>query len=66
MFFKALEQGLNLAGLLFWAAVLIPTLIALKHLMQVSSMWPIVPLVVTRSTSNNHMKLKGIQNIFLP
>ena len=30
---------------LYWAAVLIPTLIALKHLMPVSSMWPKGPLL---------------------
>ena len=28
-----------------WAAVLIPNLIALEHLMPVSSMWPVGPLV---------------------
>ena len=44
-------QGLNnnvltLQICLYWAAVLIPTLVTLKHLMPVSSMWPIGPLVL--------------------
>ena len=40
------QQGLNFANLPLWAALLIPALIALKHLMPVSSMWPIGPLVL--------------------
>ena len=34
---------------LYWAAVLIPTLVALTYLMSVSSMWPIGPLVLMKS-----------------
>ena len=39
------NKVLNLQICLYWAAVLIPILIALKHLMPVWSMWPIGPLV---------------------
>ena len=42
MFVKALT---TLQICLYWAAVLIPTLVVLKDLMPVSSMWPIGPLV---------------------
>ena len=40
-----LIAALTLQICLYWAAVLIATLIALKHLMPVSSMWPIMPLI---------------------
>ena len=42
------NKVLTLQISLYWAAVLIPTIIALKHLMPVSSMWPIRPLVIIR------------------
>ena len=44
IFFKGLGNKV-LTSQIFWAAVLVVTLIALKHLMSVSSMWPIEPLV---------------------
>ena len=40
------NEVLTLQIYFYWAAVLIPTLIALKNLMLVSSMWPMGPLVV--------------------
>ena len=39
------NEVLTLQICLYWAAVLISTLIALKHLMPVSSMWPTGPLI---------------------
>ena len=46
MFFKAFA---TLQICLYWAAVLIPILISPKHLMPVSSMWAIGPLVCVRN-----------------
>ena len=40
------KKVLALQICLYWAAVPVPTLIALEHLMPVSSMWPIGPLVL--------------------
>ena len=48
------NKVLTLQICLYWAAVLIPTLIALKHLMPASSMWPIGPLVsISQHTSDS-------------
>ena len=45
-FSRLWQQGLNFANLPSLGSCTFPTLIALKHLMPVSSMWPIGPLVL--------------------